>query len=146
MYMPYTEEQLNFIYDRTSGYCHICHKKLAFSNYGKKRARGAWEVEHSKPKVKGGTNRLNNLYAACISCNRDKGTATTRTARSRHGTKRAPLSIEKRNKAKTTNAAAGAVVGGVIGFVFGPLGAVAGAAIGAKLGHKQNPDRIEDDE
>jgi len=75
--MAFSSEQLNQIYNRTSGYCHICHKKLAFKNYGVFGARGAWEVEHSNPQAKGGTNRLNNLYPACITCNRSKGASRT---------------------------------------------------------------------
>ena len=80
--MVFTDDQLDAIYDRTSGYCHICRKKLAFKNYGKLGQRGAWEVEHSRAQAKGGTDRLNNLYPACITCNRRKGTRTTRTLRS----------------------------------------------------------------
>lgn len=45
--MPYSRSQLRRIYDRTSGYCHLCHKKLAFTNYGRYGAKGVWEVEHS---------------------------------------------------------------------------------------------------
>ena len=67
------------IYDRPSGYCHICGRKLSFQNYGIIDARGAWEVEHSIPWAFGGTDHLNNLYPACISCNRGKGTYSTRT-------------------------------------------------------------------
>lgn len=142
--MSYKAEQRRAIYDRTSGYCHICHKKLAFNNYGKNGTRGAWEVEHSKPKAKGGTDNLNNLYPACIACNRDKSTSTTRTARKYHGTKKAPLSVKNREQAKAKNVLAGAVLGGASGSFFGPLGTVVGAALGAKLGHQQNPDRTDE--
>ena len=31
--MSYTEDQLDKIYSRSSGYCHIFHKKLARTNY-----------------------------------------------------------------------------------------------------------------
>jgi len=71
--MHFSDDDLNEIYDRTSGYCHICHRKLAFINYGVLGARGAWEVEHSKPQARGGTHMRTNLYAACIPCNRSKG-------------------------------------------------------------------------
>ena len=33
----------------------------------------AWEVDHSKPKSKGGTDHLNNLQAMNPSANRSKG-------------------------------------------------------------------------
>lgn len=139
--MAFSDERLNKIYDRTSGYCHICHKKLAFKNYGVLGARGAWEVEHSNPQAKGGTNRLSNLYPACITCNRSKGASSTISARAKNGKSRAPLSAEKRKEAKTTNALAGGAVGGVIGAVAGPIGAFVGALVGAHLGHKGNPDK-----
>jgi 5-methylcytosine-specific restriction endonuclease McrA len=35
--------------------------------------RGVWEVEHSVARAKCGSNHGNNLYAACITCNRSKG-------------------------------------------------------------------------
>jgi 5-methylcytosine-specific restriction endonuclease McrA len=72
--MRYSSDDLNAIYDRTSGYCHICKRKVAFCNYGALGRRGAWEVEHSHARAKGGSDRLGNLYAACIKCNREKGT------------------------------------------------------------------------
>jgi 5-methylcytosine-specific restriction endonuclease McrA len=98
--MIVTEEKLNAIYDRTSGYCHICGKKLCFINYARLGRRGAWEVDHSVARVNGGTNRLCNLYAACISCNRQKQHLLTRTARRWHGRTRAPLSAKRRQRAR----------------------------------------------
>lgn len=86
------------IYRKTDGNCHICYKKLSLSNYGKLGNKGAWEIEHSVPRVKGGTDHSNNLFAACISCNRDKGTHTSRTARAWHGRTKAPLSREKKEE------------------------------------------------
>ena len=126
---------------RSSGYCHICHKKLAFNNYGAHGARAAWEVEHSKPHARGGKDRLNNLYGACISCNRGKGSGSTRTARTKHGKARAPLSASKRKQAKTENTILGGIIGGVVGIDFGPAGVAIGAAVGAHVGHKKNPDK-----
>ncbi len=84
--MRFTPKQLRAVYARTSGYCHICYRKLALDNYGKRGERGAWHVDHSNPRAKGGTDRLNNLYPACIDCNIDKGARTTRAARGSHGT------------------------------------------------------------
>lgn len=141
--MAFNGEDLRIIYDRTTGYCHICQKKLAFKNYGNFVKRGAWEVEHSRARANGGSNRLNNLYAACITCNRSKGTTTTRTVRSHHGLTKAPMSKKKRKTAKTENAIAGGAVGALIGSIGGPIGALAGALIGAHIGHKDNPDKLE---
>jgi 5-methylcytosine-specific restriction endonuclease McrA len=57
--------------------------KLAFTNYGKRGARAAWEVDHSRAKANGGTDHLNNLMPACIPCNREKGTLTSRAMKNR---------------------------------------------------------------
>ncbi len=133
--MPYTEDKLRAIYDRTSGYCHICGKKLAFTNYGQIDARGCWEVEHSVPLVSGGTDRLNNLYASCISCNRYKRDGSTRAARAQNGRMRAPLSRSKRAEQQATNTTVGAALGALAGFlVFGPPGALICGGIGAAAG------------
>ncbi|MDD5328682.1 MAG: HNH endonuclease [Sulfuricella sp.] len=139
--MAFSSEQLNQIYDRTSGYCHICHKKLAFKNYGVFGARAAWEVEHSNPQAKGGTSRLNNLYPACTTCNRSKGASSTHSVRAKNGKSRAPLSTEKRKSAKVQNAVVGGAAGAAAGSILGPAGALVGALIGAHLGHKKNPDK-----
>ena len=140
--MKFSNDRLNDIYDRTSGYCHICRKKLAFKNYAAFGAHGAWEIEHSTPQAKGGTHRLNNLYAACISCNRSKGKASTRSARGTHGETAAPLSVSKRRSARSANAMVGAGGGALLGGgLAGPPGAIVGAVLGAILGHKKNPDK-----
>lgn len=139
--MKFDLEQLERIYDRTSGYCHICHKKLAFKNYGVYGARGAWEVEHSNPRANGGTNRHNNLYAACVTCNRSKGTKTTRSARAQSGKTRAPLSKGRRKDVKARNALAAGIVGAAVGSVLlGPVGILIGSGVGASLGYDINPD------
>jgi 5-methylcytosine-specific restriction endonuclease McrA len=138
--MAFSDDRLNRIFDRTSGYCHVCGKKLAFSNYGVAGARGAWEVEHSVPRCEGGTDHLNNLYAACIPCNRQKGRGCTRKARARHARTRAPLSAGRRERLRGENALAGGLLGATLGMVAGPLGVFAGALIGAKHGHDSDPD------
>lgn len=139
--MKVSVQRLNAIYDRTAGYCHLCGKKLAFTNYGLFGERGAWEVEHSLARSKGGTDRLCNLYAACITCNRRKQHLTTRTVRRWHGRTRAPLSVSQRERAKQDNVLAGAGLGLLCGLPFGGIGALAGPLIGALLGHGQKPDR-----
>jgi 5-methylcytosine-specific restriction endonuclease McrA len=137
----YSDYELGLIFDRTSGLCHVCQKKLAFSNHGIFGARAAWEVEHSVPVARGGTNHLNNLYAACIPCNREKSTVGSRAARAWHGNRRAPLSRERRSAAKRSTAVAGALLLGFLGAsLAGPFGALAGGVIGAAIGHDQNPD------
>lgn len=81
--MAYTDDELNYIYDKNDGYCHICGKKLAFSNYGQFGERAAWEVDHSNPKSRGGSDYLRNLLPACITCNRSKRDSSNQTARRR---------------------------------------------------------------
>lgn len=138
--MRFANDQRNNVYDRTSGKCHLCGRKLSFHNYGLFGARGAWEVEHSNPKSRGGTNRLNNLYPACISCNRAKNNRSTRSARAVYGKRKAPLSVGARRKAKVQNAVVAGILGAVAGSIFGPGGAILGGALGAGLGHNQDPD------
>jgi len=76
--MGYSDEELSMIFNKTGGYCYHCRKKLAWNNYGLVGERGAWEVDHSVPLSRGGTDHLNNLVPACIECNRSKGDSTTR--------------------------------------------------------------------
>lgn len=76
-----TKEELRAIYDKTNGYCNLCGKKLSFVNYGKLSGRAPWEIDHSNPISKGGTNYSRNLYPVCPSCNRSKGVKRQRAHR-----------------------------------------------------------------
>jgi 5-methylcytosine-specific restriction endonuclease McrA len=76
--MAYTDEDLNYIYDKNEGFCWHCGKKLSFINYGRPGEKGAWEVDHSIPVIRGGTGHLNNLVPACVRCNRSKQDLTSR--------------------------------------------------------------------
>lgn len=79
--MAYSDEELSYIYDKTDGHCYHCGKKLAFTNYGVRGARAAWEVDHSRSKRAGGTDYLRNLFSSCICCNRSKGSLHSRQFR-----------------------------------------------------------------
>jgi hypothetical protein len=138
-----TDRDLNDIYDRTDGACHICGKKLSFKNYGVSGTRGAWEIEHSVPRAVGGTNHRNNLFAACIRCNRSKGAKSTREARSQHGRSAAPLSKAKKAKLRQENALGSALVVSVCALCLGSnaLTALLLAGLGAWIGHQEEPDR-----
>lgn len=138
--MKYDQDLLETTYDRTDGRCHICRKKLSFSNYARFEFRGAWEVEHSVPRHTGGTNYLNNLYPACISCNRSKGIHATRSVRGRFGYTRAPLSAAKKEQARTESGIAGAVVGALVGLSTGGAGAVVCGIVGLCLGYSIEPE------
>ncbi|MBI4258110.1 MAG: HNH endonuclease [Thaumarchaeota archaeon] len=71
--MGYSDDLLDYVYDKNNGYCWWCGKKLAFTNYGVHGAKGAWEIDHSNPVSRGGTDYLGNLVPSCIECNRSKG-------------------------------------------------------------------------
>jgi HNH endonuclease len=138
--MPFGTERLERIFDRTSGKCHLCHRRLAFSNYGCPGRRGAWEVEHSRPRARGGTDHGNNLYPACCFCNRDKGVYSTRAARAWNRRCKAPMSRSRREAAREGGAISGGVVGAFLGATAGPFAMLIGAAIDAKVGYDQDPD------
>jgi hypothetical protein len=138
----YTDEELTDIFDRTDGCCHLCFVRLAFSNYGRLGSRGAWEVEHSNPRANGGTNRLSNLYAAHIVCNRWKGTRATRTVRGWHGYRAAPFSAAKRERLRIQNTLLCAVLGYLVGcYLHVSSSWLWLLVIGlAWLGHQLEPD------
>ncbi len=72
----FCDEELTEIFDKTAGLCRYCGKQLSWSNYGRVGSRGAWEVDHSVPVSRGGTDYYRNLWPACVFCNTDKGTLT----------------------------------------------------------------------
>jgi HNH endonuclease len=139
--MSYMDDELDAIFERTDSHCHICGKKLCRNNYGLWRRKGAWEVEHSVPRSNGGSERLNNLYAAHISCNREKGTVTTRTARKWNGRSKAPLSKESKEKIRSRNRWGWGTAGAISGAsIAGPAGFVVGGLIGAVIGDQIKPE------
>lgn len=139
--MTYAKSHLKVIYQRTDGHCHLCHCKLSFLNYGERGSRGAWEVEHSRARAKGGTDHGNNLKPACIPCNRSKGALTTRTVRGWNGLTRAPLSKAKRQAIRKDNRDACTVIGSTIGLIGGLPGVLIGAAVGALVGDQIRPPK-----
>ena len=140
--MRYDAQQLQFVYYRTDGHCHICHSKLSLKNHGVIGERGAWKINHSRPRSKGGTDHGNNLRPACVSCNRDKSNRSTPTARTWNATTRAPLSREKKRQIRAENTTAGGVLGGLLGLAGGPLGVVIGASVGAAFGRSIRPPKV----
>lgn len=133
-------QRLKNIFQKTDGRCHICHGRLCFDNHGKNGAKGAWHIEHSIPRACGGTDHLNNLFAACIGCNLDKGINTSRTVRGYCGNTRAPYSRMKKQKLKDDNTGTGILLGGLIGLIGGPWGVVIGATLGGMLGSENSPN------
>ncbi len=63
----------NEVYEKCDGKCEYCGKRLSIKNHGRPGERGAWEIDHSRSRANGGTDHLNNLVAACVDCNQDKG-------------------------------------------------------------------------
>jgi len=137
----YSEEQLNDIYERTDGHCHICRKKLSFVNYGRLGRRAAWEVDHSSARALGGFDFLGNYLPACIPCNRRKQASSNRRERSVHGYRRKPLSRQGRKEARALNAVVG---GGALALgarlLFGPAAVFPAAVVGAIACYRAKPD------
>jgi 5-methylcytosine-specific restriction endonuclease McrA len=134
------KNKLRRIYDKTDGYCHLCHRKLSFNNHGKHGAKGSWHIEHSVARFNGGSDHLNNRYAACIECNLEKGTMCTQSIRKRNGVLRAPYSKKKKAAIKKENTTATVIVCGGIGLaVGGPVGGLIGTIIGKIIGDDTSP-------
>jgi len=135
-------EQLRRIYDKTNGSCHLCGKKLAFTNYGEVGARASWEVEHSIPLANGGTHHGNNLFASCVPCNRSKAAdVSSQAVRARNGLTRTPLSRERRDDAQARNTLIGiGTVAAAGGFIAGPVGIAIGALVGGLVGNSIDPE------
>jgi 5-methylcytosine-specific restriction endonuclease McrA len=63
----------NEVYEKSDGKCRYCGKRLSIKNHGQPGQRGAWEIDHSRSRANGGSDHLNNLVAACVDCNQEKG-------------------------------------------------------------------------
>ncbi len=127
----YDDETRRAVFARSNGLCHLCWKPFAFSNYGAHGARGAWEIDHSRPRSQGGTDHLNNLYAAHTACNRAKQARSSASVRRANGQARPPMSAAAMKELKSGDAWTGALSGGLIGARFaGFPGLLIGAAIG----------------
>ena len=138
----WTDEDLDDIYDSTSGKCHLCGKKLARTNHGRTGARGTWHVDHSRPQARGGTDYLRNLKPACISCNCSKRDGSNSTVRARHGRSRAPLSRGRRRAAQVETGLLGGGLGWLAGrALLGPGAAILTGILGLALGSKVDPDK-----
>lgn len=126
-----TTAERRAIYDSTGGYCHLCHKKTYWTNYGQHGKRGAWEIDHSNARANGGTDRLNNLRPAHTRCNRKRQDLTVRPYRDRNGVQALPPSREKRryDAAVKSAIAVGTVVIVILGIAaFWLTGKLAGRA------------------
>ena len=127
--MSFNWETLARLHEKTDGRCHLCGSDLELVDYSE-----AWEVDHSNPKSLGGTNHLNNLFAACVPCNRGKGNRNSRSFRSVNGLNRAPISRNQRARKQTRNVAMCATGAGLIGRAIHPKGFWPGVFLGSILG------------
>jgi len=120
------------VFGKSNRLCHLCGQPTAYANYGNHGARGAWEIDHSIPVAKGGTDHLNNLYAAHTSCNRAKQARSSASVRRENGLSGPPRSEAATQRLKEGDAWTGALAGGLVGARFGGFpGMLLGAAIGA---------------
>ena len=129
------KERLQRILDKTNSRCHLCREKLSLDNYAKPPEQGGWEIEHSRPQSKGGSDHMNNLYAACVPCNRQKGNRSNQRIRRKHGFTKAPQSQKRARKTAFGKAGAFAVGGAALGKkIAGNKGALAGGVVGFLCG------------
>lgn len=138
--MPIDENTRRRAFERTDGRCHICRSALQWETYGQRGRPGAWEVDHSRPRARGGTDHGNNLYAACIRCNRSKQARSTASARSRHGYRTAP----KSQAVRSNDAIGWGLLGSVVGALLVPppfrlMAGLIGAAAGVSIGRADDP-------
>ena len=132
--MKTSPKEIRTIYERTNGYCHLCHKKVSLKNYGCRDGRGAWEIDHSRARANGGTDHGNNLLPACISCNRKKQARGSHTIRHQNGIAGVPRSKQQIKKNRRLNSGLGAFLGGALGSCAGPIGVAAGGFVGYHIG------------
>lgn len=116
--MNVTNDLKQAVLARTGGDCHICHDAVGPRSYGRVYSPSGWEIDHSVPRSKGGTDRLNNLYPAHIDCNRSKGVKSTRVARGQFGYTAAPLSFAQRESRRRVALLVGAGGGGLAGYLI----------------------------
>lgn len=53
------------VFDKYESHCAYCGQRIAFDKF---------QVDHLKPKMRGGTDDISNLMPACARCNRWKAT------------------------------------------------------------------------
>lgn len=67
----WSKKQVLVVYERTRGRCYYCNTSL----HGAAKRLGRWELDHVQPwQSKKAADIMENLVAACVACNRSKGT------------------------------------------------------------------------
>jgi hypothetical protein len=141
----FSEAERKRILQKTDGRCHLCHKTLYLSNYGKSGAKGAWEIDHSRAISLSGSDRLQNLYPACISCNRSKQARSNKAFRATVGYSRSPYSPAEKERIRKGSSIIGAVSGAALAAMcaLSPAGVCLALLGGYKLGgHIANNSKV----
>lgn len=126
--MTFDPDTLRAIYRATSGYCHRCRRKLAFSRFAQADGRGGWEIDACQPHP-----RATALVPVCLACHRGPRAAEPAPPSGAIAA-RAP---EPREGAPTLR---GALIGGACGALLGALwGGLLGALLGALLEAEAGP-------
>lgn len=135
----YSDELLERVFEKTDGRCHLCGGTLRIQSYGR-GGRYGWEVEHSVPLARGGSENLRNLFPAHGTCNRAKGTSDSRSARKMFGLEKRPLSRAEQDRVRGERAWLGVAIGGLLLAPLGAGAALVGAVTGAAIGHRADPE------
>lgn len=137
--MPYSRQDLARILRRTDSRCALCCGALRLDDYGKAGPDG-WEVDHSRPRSRGGKDHGNNLYAAHRGCNRSKGARTSREARADNGLIRPPRSHRQRLRRGAVGGTAGAAAAAILVPPQIRIPWMVGSAlVGALAGYSDDP-------
>jgi hypothetical protein len=139
--MSYSEEERRRVFKRTDGRCHLCWRPIDLEKYGAVGDPRGWEFDHSQPRAEGGSDHPNNRYPAHPSCNRSKGSTSSRKYRKEKGYSGPPLSESRKQKKERDQKIGGALAGAGIGAaVGGPPGAVVGGLVGLLAGDAKDPE------
>lgn len=101
------------VYAKCGGKCHLCHRRIILSHYGRNDVPSGWHIDHSVPRAMGGTDHQNNLLPACWYCNLSKGARPSEMVRRRNGVAGIPPPRAQEQVESESN----------VGWVFG-LGAI----------------------
>ena len=90
--------ELEHIFLKTNGACHICHGQegpIAWQNYGRRDTEDGWEVDHVKAAARGGSDKIRNMRAAHWQCNASRQDTHFLAARAQYGVRRGPRSADE---------------------------------------------------
>lgn len=66
-----------YLFQKHDGCCWYCGRELEFGNTKKIVYKAnLFVIEHQIPRIRGGADNIENLVAACFTCNRRKGSQT----------------------------------------------------------------------